>query len=208
MARTSRSGTIKRANARVTVLRGFDPNQPTTLTQSLPVTSSVTVLSGQVVSPSWSSAAGSQAWVLGLTGGTPFIALQDSADEDVDEAGKLTGLSCAGQFEIQTAFYSGTESTFTYGALLSAHATSGSLTVAAATGATIVGLVTRIPSAAVGTAAATYGGITVTQSYATATGASYTGAGATYFAGSDSSVTAPEKVLTFTTAYSGAKTSA
>lgn len=196
-----------RANAKVTVLRGYDPNSPSTMTQSLPVASGTTVLSGQVVSGVWSSTYGSHAWTLGLTGGVPYIALQDSADEDVSEAGKLTGLSCAGQFEIQTAFYSGTESNLTLGAVLTAGATSGNVLLATAggtagNGSKIVGLVTRVPAASAGTATATYGGITITSSYTGGTG-SATGPGAVFYPGSDSGVTAPEKVLTFTTAYNG-----
>lgn len=197
-----------RANARVTVLRGYDPNSPSTLTQSLPVASGSTILSGQVVSGVWSSTYGSHAWTLGLTGGVPYIALQDSADEDVSEAGKLTGLSCAGQFEIQTAFYTqSAESTFTLGKVLSAGATSGDLIVAtaggtSANGSKIVGFVTRVPGAAAGTASATYGGITITSSYTGGSG-SATGPGAIFYPGIDSGVTAPEKVLTFTTSYNG-----
>lgn len=196
-----------RANARVTVLRGYDPNSPSTLTQSLPVASGSTILSGQVVSGVWSSTYGSHAWTLGLTGGVPYVALQDSADEDVSEAGKLTGLSCAGQFEIQTAFYSGTESALTLGAVLTAHATSGNVLLAtaggtSANGSKIVGFVTRVPAASVGTASATYGGITITSSYTGGSG-SATGPGAIFYPGIDSGVTAPEKVLTFTTAYTG-----
>lgn len=197
-----------RANARVLVLRGFDPNAPTTLTLSLPVASGVTILSGQVVAPVWSSAHGSHAFALGLTAAPPCIALQDSADEDVSEAGKLTGLSCAGQFEIQTAFYSGADSTFTIGKVLSAHATSGDVIVATAggtnaNGSTIIGHVTRVPKAAVGDSV-TSGGITITSSYSGGSG-SATGPGAIFYPGENSNVTAPEKVLTFATTYTGNK---
>ncbi len=202
-----------RANARVLVLRGYDPNSPTTLTQTLPVQTSTTVLSGQVISANWSSSQGSYAWVLGMTGSTasvtavPHIALQDSADEDVSEAGNLTGLSCAGQFEIQTAFYSGADSSFVPGKVLSAHASSGDLIVATggtATGNIIVGHVTRAPAGTIG-GAATAGGITITSSYTGGTGGSSTGPGAIFYPGSNSEVTAPEKVLTFATAFTGNK---
>lgn len=111
-------GQLKRSKPRVEVLRGYNPNEPQTLTQSHPVKTSVTVLSGQVIYLKWDATAASYVWDLGCEDGyTPYIALQDwdksqtaglgqfGYDPDVMEAGKLTGLSCAGKFEIQTAFF-------------------------------------------------------------------------------------------------------
>jgi hypothetical protein len=195
--------------ARVVVLRGFDPNAPTTLTQSLPVPSGSTIYSGQVISPVWTAAVGSHAWTLGMTGGTPYIALQDSADEDVNEAGKLTGLSCAGQFEIQTSFYQGSDSGLTLGAILTAGATNGNVLLAtpgttSALGSTIVGFVSRVPFAPAGTVSATYGGVDITASYTGGSG-SATGPGAVLYPGINSNVQVGTKVLNITTAYSGAR---
>jgi len=56
-----RSGLVNtRLKPRVTVLRGFDPNAPMTLTQSLPaftgVSSSTGISSGQLISSAWGSA--------------------------------------------------------------------------------------------------------------------------------------------------------
>lgn len=99
-------GTIKRSKPRVRVLRGYDPNEPTTLMQAHPVSDGVVIKSGQVVSLNWVAANNRYEWVLGGQANTiPYIALEDSTDEDVIEAGKLPALSCAGQFEIQTAYY-------------------------------------------------------------------------------------------------------
>lgn len=111
-------GQLKRTNARVEVLRGYNPNEPQTLTQSHPVASGVTVKSGQVVYLKWNSTAARYEWKLGCEDGkVPYIALQDwdtsgttglgsfGYDPDVIEAGKLTGLSCAGKFEIQTPYF-------------------------------------------------------------------------------------------------------
>ena len=98
-------GTIKRTYPKITVLRGFDPNEPRTRQISFPVASGVTILSGQVISLAWNGT--NYNWVLGCTGtNTPHFALQDSVDADVIAAGKLTGLSCSGQYEIQMGFYS------------------------------------------------------------------------------------------------------
>lgn len=105
-----RYGTIKRQYPRVEVLRGFNPNEPHTFTQAYPVQAGVAILSGQVVSAVWNGALSQYEWQLGwsLQNGVPavpFVALNDSGDPDVIEAGNLAALSSAGQFEIETAFF-------------------------------------------------------------------------------------------------------
>lgn len=210
-----RSGLVNtRTKPRVKVLRGFDPNAPMTLTQSLPAASSGnnTIYSGQLITAAWDTSISSYAWSqsasgLSSTGVTPYIALQDTADQDVSEAGKLTGLSCAGQFEIQTAYYTGTSTNFTVGKIV-VPGTTGNVTVASGTGALILGHITRAP---IGEGmqpgiASEYAPITITASYATSTGASFTGAGAVFYPGTDSSAVAPAVVITFATAYNGTKT--
>ena len=216
------SGLINtRTKPRVTVLRGFDPNAPMTMTQSLPVAVSSGLgttgqKSGQVISSTWDPALGSYAWVLGLTGAaltagsnkvsknTPFIALQDAADEDVIEAGKLTGLSCAGQFEIQTAYY--TSGTYYVGSQLKADAsTLGNVTLVSATGDIVIGQVTRAPVVAANassTAAYSNAFFTLSASYTGGSG-SATGIGAVFYPGTDSSAVAPNQVICFATNYSG-----
>lgn len=208
-----RSGLVNtRVKPRVTVLRGFDPNAPMTLTQSLPVKSGQTILSGQLVSSSWDSSVNQHVWSLGPgTNATPHIALQDGADQDVSEAGKLTGLSCAGQFEIQTAYYTG--SNIAVGALVVPSSTTGSIAPTSATGQLILGMVTRAPSGEGMTpnpvspwgTGAQYAPITISPSYTGGTG-SATGPGAVFYPGIDSSSTPPALVITFATAYNGTKT--
>lgn len=210
-----RSGLVNtRVKPRVTVLRGFDPNAPMTLTQSLPVKSGQTILSGQLVSSSWDSTVNQHVWSLGLTANaTPHIALQDGADQDVSEAGKLTGLSCAGQFEIQTAYYTG--SNIAVGALVVPSSTTGSIEPTSATGQIILGMVTRAPSGDGMTPSITrnssgsivgsqYAPITISPSYTGGTG-SPTGPGAVFYPGIDSSSVPPATVITFATAYNGTK---
>lgn len=207
-----------RTKPRVTVLRGFDPNAPMTLTQSLPaytgVSSSTGIYSGQLISAAWDSTKSSYAWVLGLTGGTganasiPHIALQDIADQDVSEAGKLTGLSCAGQFEIQTAYYTGfNASTGKVGAaVIPSASVTGSVAVSSATGDVVLGYVTRGPmkeGMQPGTPSQ-YAQITVSPSYTGGT-PSATGAGAIFYPGIDSSSSSPATVITFATAWNGFK---
>jgi hypothetical protein len=212
-----RSGLVNtRVKPRVTVLRGFDPNAPMTLTQSLPaytgVSSSTGISSGQLISSAWDSTKNQHAWVLGMTGSvnTPYIALQDIADQDVSEAGKLTGLSCAGQFEIQTAYYTG--SNIAVGALVVPSATLGSIAPSSGTGQIILGSVTRAPSGDGMTPStlgygvgAQYAPVTISPSYTGGSG-SATGPGAVFYPGIDSSSVAPATVITFATAYNGIKT--
>jgi hypothetical protein len=183
-----------------------------TLTQSLPVKSGQTILSGQLISSSWDSGANQHMWSLGLGAtATPHIALQDGADQDVSEAGKLTGLSCAGQFEIQTAYYTG--SNIAVGALVVPSSTTGSIAPQSATGQMILGMVTRAPSGEGMTPnpvpgfgiGAEYAPITISPSYTGGTG-SATGPGAVFYPGIDSSSTPPARVITFATAYNGTKT--
>ena len=212
-----RSGLVNtRLKPRVTVLRGFDPNAPMTLTQSLPaytgVSSSTGIYSGQLISSAWDSAKNQHCWVLGMTGSvnTPYIALQDIADQDVSEAGKLTGLSCAGQFEIQTAYYTG--SNIAVGAIVVPSATAGYIAPSSATGQLILGSITRAPSGEGMTPStlgfgvgAQYAPITISPSYTGGSG-SATGPGAVFYPGIDSSAVPPAIVITFATAYNGTKT--
>jgi hypothetical protein len=116
-------GQLKRPYPRLEVLRGYNPNEPHTLTQSHPAfdvggNNEPVISSGMIVYLAWDATNSRYGWKLGCAAGyTPYIALQDwdrsqtaglgqfGYDPDVMEAGKLTGLSCAGQFEVQTAFY-------------------------------------------------------------------------------------------------------
>jgi hypothetical protein len=140
-------GIQTRAYPRVRVLRGWNPNEPQTLTQSLPVATGVTILSGQVISPKWNATLSQNEWVLGLDAAalTLYVAVKDSADLDVVSAGTLPALSCAGKFEIQTAFYK-TGDTYNEGIFLTADGVTGNLKAVAATTTTdhIFGVVTRI----------------------------------------------------------------
>jgi len=102
-------GTYLRAKPRMSVLRGFDPNQPFGKTFSYRVQDEVTVLSGQVISAVKNDGDGVYEWVLGYDTGDnaapPCFALNDSADFDVKQAGSLVGYSCLGDFVLQTAYF-------------------------------------------------------------------------------------------------------
>lgn len=153
-----RFGTVKRQYPRVEVLRGYNPNEPFQLSQAYPVADDVTILSGQVMSLSYNpDSDGLTKWILGWNStGIPYIAINDwnpttQKDEDVFEAGKLPGLSSAGQFEIQTPFWSdgsgglqtGGGAAFVENAALQPDGVTGYLKVGTTAGTPIVGYVTR-----------------------------------------------------------------
>jgi hypothetical protein len=128
-------GTYQRTAPRVNVLRGFAGNEPQSRTYAAPVTAGVTILSGQLISLA------NGAWVLGVAAGRePFIAFADSTDTDVISAGLLVGLSCAGQFDIETPWFDNTvvynESSFLVAA------TGGSATANVTPGTAALGAIT------------------------------------------------------------------
>lgn len=98
-------GTQQRANARLRVLRGWDPNVPNHLARRAPIAEGVTILSGQVVSLKYQNS--QEEFILGVDAVTdlPYFAVQDSDDFDVIASGGLTGLSCLDNLELQTAFF-------------------------------------------------------------------------------------------------------
>ena len=135
-----RSDYIRRTKPRVEVLRGWDPNEPSTFTQT--VRASVTILSGQLISLAWNATDSVYEWALGGSAGRiPYIAVQDSADEDVVECGKLTGLSCAGKFEIETAYF--TSGNYGVDTLLTWDSSTAGNVKPAAVNNDIIGIVTR-----------------------------------------------------------------
>ena len=95
-------GPTKRTKPRLQVLRGWDPMSPNTFTST--AAPGETIRSGQLVSKVWDT--DKYEFVLGNAAGVaPVIAWSDSADMDVVESGILTGLSCTGNFELQTGYF-------------------------------------------------------------------------------------------------------
>jgi hypothetical protein len=134
-------GHLKRDFPRLRVPRGFNPNEPFTQTSAYRVKDGEpTILSGMVISPVWNPTDSVYEWVMGVDAATTpvYFALQDATDEDVLEAGNLVGLSCAGQFELQTAFFD-PAGTYVEGTLLTYAADSDGLTLPAAVAAALNG---------------------------------------------------------------------
>lgn len=94
-------GTATRANPRLGVLRGFKGNEPQSLSYSAKPKADEAILSGMVISLD-----GNGEWIKGVPAGkVPYVAYHDQSDLTVSSIGLLLGLSCAGDFEVQTAFF-------------------------------------------------------------------------------------------------------
>jgi len=111
----------ERIAPRIEVLRGYRPETPYEMRTAYPVAFGVTIKSGQVIAPKWNATALTYEWVLPGAGtghvADFYWAADDSTDEDVQEAGKLPALSCAGQFEFETPYFDA-DGTYTVGAQL------------------------------------------------------------------------------------------
>jgi hypothetical protein len=92
-------GHYRRANKRLNVLRGYTGNEPQSLTRTAKPKANEGILSGQLISIDSNGE-----WVKGVpTGKMPYFAYHDQSDTDVVSSGLLLGLSCAGDFEIETS---------------------------------------------------------------------------------------------------------
>lgn len=100
-------GTTTRAKPRLNVLRGFKGNEPQSLNHSAKPKAGEEILSGMIISLD-----SNNEWVKGAPAGkVPYIAYHDQADLDVTSIGLLLGLSCAGDYVVQTAYFA-SEGTF------------------------------------------------------------------------------------------------
>jgi hypothetical protein len=113
-----------------------------------PVASGTVIKSGQVIAPKYNSSLLQTEWVIPATGDGHYPdyhwASNDSDDFDVLEAGKLPALSCGGQFELETSYFTGSAETFTVGKQLSVDVAGGVGNVKVAiAGEPVIGTVTR-----------------------------------------------------------------
>lgn len=151
-------GVTLRPKPRVQVLRGYNPMDPATLTATA-APGGDDILSGQLLQKVWDGASGKYVFELYdgtaagvLTNGVPYVSWSDYSasdglkDQDVIESGKITALSSAGNFEIQTAFFDD-GGTYNEGTALTAdEGTPGNVRPAAA-GENIIGYVTQVRGA-------------------------------------------------------------
>ena len=118
-------GIYQRTAPRITVLRGYTGNESSGLTLSAKITNGQTIKSGQIISLT------NGQWVLGgQLSKCPYIAMADDTDSDVVSSGLLLGLSCSGNFEVQTA-YLHVGDTFNQDTALTFDGTTGAITAIA-----------------------------------------------------------------------------
>lgn len=101
-------GEYKRSKPRINVLRGFAGNTPQSITHTAQPKTGEDIKSGQLIvlddNGQWvkcDSAAHANR--------VPFFAFADQTDTDVVSSGLLMGLSCSGDFIIQTPFFDATD---------------------------------------------------------------------------------------------------
>lgn len=100
-------GTYKREYPRGYVMRGWDPQNPSTLTSALPVAVDADTAKPYEVQPGMiiSTTTDGKSWQLGGTGSLIAVA-QDGVERwDVMAADSLVGLLCSGKFRFATPFF-------------------------------------------------------------------------------------------------------
>lgn len=94
-------GHYYRTKPRVNVLRGYTGNEPQSRTRSAKPKDDEGIKSGMIVSID-----GNGEWIKGAPAGKiPHVAFHDQSDTDVQSSKLLLAFSCAGQFEIETAYF-------------------------------------------------------------------------------------------------------
>lgn len=117
-------GEYRRSKQRINVLRGYGGNEPTSLTYSAKPKAGEDIKSGMLISID-----SNDEWIKGCPAGkVPYFAYHDQSDTDVESSGLLLGLSCAGDFEIETAYFNNTQ-TYVQDSPIKADGTTGSVTL-------------------------------------------------------------------------------
>jgi len=148
-------GEYRRTKPRLNILRGWAGNEPQSLTFSAKPKLNVNIYSGQLIIPDPTD---STQWILCDSDEVthknvvPYFAYSDAiwvngrlqTDTDVGSSGLLLGLSCLGDFEIQTAYFD-TNDTWKNGDPVIKSATAGSVDQGASflSAVETIGVVTR-----------------------------------------------------------------
>lgn len=101
-------GEYRRTKPRLNILRGFAGNEPQSITHSAKPKANEAILSGMLICLD-----GNGEWVkcdsASMGGDVPYFAYHDQSDTDVQSSGLLMGISCLGEFELQTAYFDSTD---------------------------------------------------------------------------------------------------
>lgn len=122
-------GEYRRSKQRINVLRGYHGNESLAATRSAKPKASEGILSGMLISLDSNGE-----WIKGCpTTKEPYWAYHDQADTDVVSSGLLLGLSGAGQYIIETAYFDNGD-TYANGDTLIVDGTTGGVQKGAALG--------------------------------------------------------------------------
>jgi hypothetical protein len=129
-------GFYQRTLPRISVKRGFQGNEPQSITMSLPAKAGENILSGMLIVPAVNGTTGTLEWVKSASNvdtknTVPYFAFSDDTDTDVVSSNRLLGLSCLGEFELTTGYFDNTQ-TYNVGDALIKSTTAGSITNQAA----------------------------------------------------------------------------
>jgi len=95
----------RRTKPRLNVLRGYPGNESTSFTYSAKPKALEAIKSGMIISIDSNGE-----WVKGAAAGdVPYLAYHDQSDPDVLACQKLLGLSCAGNYEVETGYFDTTD---------------------------------------------------------------------------------------------------
>lgn len=147
---------VMRAKLPVQVLRGFSPTEPNKLSSSAPPIDDEGIKEGMVLikatgdvsgvstAGAYRKAIATDAPVTASEGSSFFIALQDQDSHDVQASGKLVGLDCSDDYEIQSGYFD-PDVTWALDMPLTVD-DGGTITEAATEGDVIIGYITKIGS--------------------------------------------------------------
>lgn len=134
-------GGYLRTKPRINVKRGFAGNEPQSITLSATPKAAEAIKSGMLISLDTNGL-----WVKEVVGNkntVPYFAFADQTDTDVISSGKLLGLSCLGEFELQTGYFD--EDTYAVGDAVIKSANAGNVNKGAShlTAIEVIGVVSQ-----------------------------------------------------------------
>lgn len=102
-------GEYRRARPRLNIKRGFAGNEPQSITYSAQPTAGANIRSGELIVIDGATGRWVRCDSAVHPNVVPYFAFQDQSDTDVQSSGLLLGISCLGEFELQTAYFDTTD---------------------------------------------------------------------------------------------------
>lgn len=98
-------GEYRRTKPRLNILRGWKGNEPQSLTHAAKPTAGAEIKSGMLIVLDATTGYWVKCNATTHAGLVPYFAYSDDTDTDVLSSGLLLGISCLGEFEVQTAYF-------------------------------------------------------------------------------------------------------